>query len=110
MLNSEKREIARRYRRRVEVRYGLKTPELTGYSGNISRTGIMIRTTRVFGSGSILSLELMFPEKTIKARAKVTWAREGTVLLLPSGRVGMGLKFVDPSPELLAHLETLGFG
>lgn len=109
MKDTEKRVVARRYRRRVEVRYGPRAPEHTGYSGNISRTGIMIRTTRVYGSGSILHLELKFPQKTIKARAQVTWAREGTMLLLPSGRVGMGLKFIDPPQELLEHLETFGF-
>ena len=98
----------RRLRRRIEVRYGPRSPEHTGYSGNISRSGIMIRAVRVYGPGTPLMLELMFPEKKIVARGVVTWAREGSILLLPSGRVGMGLKFVAPPAELLELLTDGG--
>ena len=95
---------ARRFRKRVEVRYGVKEPEFTGYSGNISRSGIMVRAVRVFGPGVTLNLELKFPDKTIKTRGMVSWAREGNVQLLATGRVGMGIKFVDPPEELLRVL------
>ena len=104
----ERRKVAKRLRKRIEVRYGPRTPEHTGYSGNISRSGIMIKAIRVYGPGTVLFMELIFPEKTISARGEVTWAREGSVLLLPSGRVGMGLKFLDPPEELLKLLEASG--
>jgi hypothetical protein len=107
-LRTEFRKVALRLRKRVEVRYGVTEPSLTGYSGNISRTGIMIRATRVFGPGTILQLELKFPTGTILARGQVSWAREGSVQLLPTGRVGMGIKFLDPPPELLSLMESAG--
>lgn len=88
----------------MEVRYGTRQPEITGYSGNVSSTGIMIRAVRVFAPGTILALELKLPSGTHRLRAQVTWAREGSVTLLSSGRVGMGLRFLDPPPEFVAAL------
>ena len=104
----EKSTRAIRLRRRIEVRYGPRSPEHTGYSGNISRSGVMIRAVRIYGPGTPLMLELMFPGKKIVARGVVTWARQGSILLLPSGRIGMGLKFVAPPAELLALLAAGG--
>ena len=97
----EKRQIAWRYRKRIEVGYGLPgKAAFKGYSGNISRTGIMIRAIRVFGAGTILELEMHFPEGRIKARGRVRWAREGQLQYLATGRVGMGIQFLDPAPNL----------
>ena len=104
----EYRKISRRLRKRIEVRYGPRVPEHTGYSGNISGTGIMLRAIRVFGPGTILVLEMKFPDGTIIARGRVHWAREGTIQYLTTGRVGMGIKFIDPPARLLALLEAAG--
>ena len=101
-----RKQMARRYRRRVEVRFGPAEPECTGYSGNISGTGIMIRATRVFAPGTLLNMELRLPKNTIKLRGKVTWAREGGVQLLPTGKVGMGIRFVNPPPAELVEILT----
>ncbi|HET6371951.1 MAG TPA: PilZ domain-containing protein [Candidatus Polarisedimenticolia bacterium] len=96
---------ARRMRRRLEVRYGVNNAECAGYSGNVSVTGIMVRCTRVFAPGTILNIELMTRNGVLRLRGAVSWAREGSVQLLPTGRVGMGIKFIDPPPDLLARLE-----
>ena len=95
---------ARRFRKRVEVRYGVGEPEFTGYSGNISHSGMMVRAIRVFGPGVTLNLELRLPDRTIKLRGVISWAREGSLQLLPTGRIGMGIKFIDPPEELLRSL------
>ncbi len=95
-----RKQMAGRHRRRVEVRYGPGEPKCTGYSGNLSGTGMMIRATRVFAPGTLLNLELRLADRTIRLRGKVTWAREGNVQLLPTGKVGLGVRFVDPPPEL----------
>jgi uncharacterized protein (TIGR02266 family) len=102
----QRKQAAKRYRRRVEVRYGPAKPECVGYSGNISGSGIMIRTTRVFAPGTLLNLELKLPDKTIKLCGRVTWAREGGVQFLPTGKVGMGVRFVDPPPAELTAILT----
>ncbi|HKY31628.1 MAG TPA: PilZ domain-containing protein [Candidatus Polarisedimenticolia bacterium] len=97
----ERRQAALRRRKRVEVIYGVEGGQhFTGYSGNISATGIMIRAVRVFGQGTLLAMEMKFPERTVHAKGLVTWAREGSLSFLSTGRVGMGVRFVDPVPDL----------
>lgn len=96
---------SRRARKRIEVRYGLEKPRFIGYSGNLSKSGIMVRAVRVFPPGSVLNLELRLPGGTVRARGEVVWAREGPPQWVTTGRIGMGITFIEPPPELLAHLD-----
>jgi len=98
----------KRARRRVEVRFGPDEPQFVGFSGNVSRTGIMVRAVRVFAPGTVLNLELKFPGGTFHVRGEVVWAREGPVQFLSSGRVGMGITFLQPPADLLSFLERMG--
>jgi PilZ domain-containing protein len=95
------RQAIKRARKRVEVRYGPEEPRYIGYSGNVSRTGIMVRATRVFAPGTVLHLEVKFPSGTYRVRGEVVWARAGSVQWLASGRVGMGINFIEPPEEFL---------
>jgi len=96
-----------RIRRRFEVRYGEPGGErFTGFSGNISSNGIMIRTGRVFGEGVLLEMELKMPRGSIHLKGRVRWARQGSVQLLSSGRIGMGIVLVNPPADLLASLDA----
>ena len=105
-MQQRRQQGAKRHRKRIEVRYGPVTPHFTGYTGNISRTGVMIRAIRCFGPGIILNMDFDFPGKTIRLRGKVLWAREGSVQLLPTGRIGMGIKLIDPPDEFFEVLEA----
>lgn len=90
-----------RHRRRVEVRYrGKEGPEQIGFSGNISTSGMMVRTPRVHPPGTILAMEVRFPQRTIVLTGRVMWARTGPLSWLSTGRIGMGIKFVDPPGDL----------
>ena len=97
-----------RLRRRLEVRYtdGANPPSI-GYSGNLSPNGVMIRTPRIYPPGAVLDLDLRFAAGSVKVRGRVMWAREGPMVWLSSGRVGMGIKFIDP-PENLALMMASG--
>ena|SRR6058998_1718361 len=94
----------KRARKRVEVRYGPDLPRFIGYSGNVSRTGIMVRATRVFAPGTVLHLEVKFPSGTYRVRGEVVWARAGNVQWLASGRIGMGINFIEPPEEFLSAI------
>jgi hypothetical protein len=96
---------SRRARKRVEVRYGLGEPRFIGYSGNVSRTGIMVRAVRIFPPGTVLNLDLKLPGGTFRARGEVVWAREGPAQWVITGRIGMGITFLEPSQELLGQLD-----
>ena len=89
------------------MRYGPEEPRFVGYSGNVSRSGIMVRTIRVFAPGTVLRLELKFPDRTFLVRGEVVWAREGPVQLLSTGRIGMGINFVSPPQDFLSFLEQV---
>lgn len=104
------REIARRIRRRFEIKYGPEKPQFTGYSANVSRTGVMLRALRVFPPGTILHVQVKTPEGCLNLRGKVKWAREGSVQMLATGRVGMGIKWIDLTEEFLGWLDSeLGY-
>lgn len=90
----------------MEIRYGPDRPEHTGYSGNISTCGLMIRTTRVFGRGTVLHIEMKTRSGAVTARARVVWAREGSLSLISTGRIGMGLRWVETPPELMNLLQA----
>jgi len=102
------KQKSKRARRRVEVRFGPDEPHFVGFSGNVSRAGIMVRAVRVFAPGTVLNLELKFPGGTFLVRGEVVWAREGPVQFLSSGRVGMGITFIQPPADLLSFLERMG--
>lgn len=92
---------ARRSRRRLAVRFGPDQPNQIGYTGNISSSGMMIRTVRVFAPGTRLSLEVDLAPRAVRLRGLVVWARAGDPRWIATGRVGMGLKFIDPPNNLM---------
>jgi PilZ domain-containing protein len=94
-------------RRRIQVRYGVGVLQYTGYSGNISSNGLMLRALRVFEPGTVLELEVLIDEKSYRVKGKVRWAREGDVRLLQTGRVGMGIRFVAPPAEFLEAVKAM---
>jgi len=98
------KQAAPRLRRRIEVLYGPGRPESIGYSGNLSAAGIMLRTPRVFAPGTVLNLELKVFSQHFRLRGEVVWAREGPVQWLATGKVGMGIKFLDPPDAFLRAL------
>jgi hypothetical protein len=97
-----------RLRRRLEIRYGPEEPQFIGFSGNVSKTGIMIRTTRVYPPGTILHIEVKHPSGTFRVRGQVRWARQGGVQWLSTGKVGMGIKLIDPPQEFIEAVRGHG--
>jgi hypothetical protein len=92
---------ARRSRKRLTVRFGPHRPEHIGYSANFSASGMMIRTGRVFAPGTRLQLEVEVSSRSLSLQGIVVWARAGDPRWIATGRVGMGLKFIDPPPNLM---------
>jgi hypothetical protein len=109
-MPSRRQEHARKHRR-IEVRFvpegggALNRHAQIGYTGNLSLTGMMIRTPRVLPPGTVLSIELRCPERTLTVTGRVIWARQGPMEWVSTGRVGMGVTFVDPPPELAEIIE-----
>ena len=85
------------------MHYGTAAPSHIGYSGNISGSGMMIRTTRVFEPGTTLRIEMELSGRKLSLQGQVIWARVGEVRWLPTGKIGMGIRFLQP-PENLMEL------
>ena len=92
---------ARRSRKRLTVRFGPEQPEHIGYSANFSSSGMMIRTGRVFAPGTRLQLEVDVMPRSLRLQGVVVWARAGDPRWIATGRIGMGLKFIDPPANLM---------
>ena len=107
-LATRKILASRRSRRRLTVHYGAGEARHIGYSGNISQTGMMIRTTRVFEPGTMLSLEIGLLAGTLRLQGRVIWARVGEVRWLPTGKIGMGIRFVEPPQNLMEVVFPIG--
>src|SRR6185436_14865440 len=95
---------ARRSRRRLTVKYGAGSARYIGYSANVSGTGMMIRTIRVFDPGTVLNMEVELLSRTVHLEGRVVWARAGELRWLPTGKIGMGIRFINPPDDLLELL------
>ena len=94
----DKRDI-NRAKKRLRVRYGVDGPEKTAFTRNLSETGLFIGTNQVFKPGSTILVEVHFPDQTFTMWARVIWARKVPAQLAHIVNCGMGVCFVDPTPE-----------
>jgi PilZ domain len=92
---------AKRSRKRLTVHFGHDHARHIGYSGNVSCSGMMIRATRVYAPGTVIHVEIELSRRTLRLKGRVIWARAGEARWLPSGRIGMGVKFIDPPESLM---------
>ena len=93
----EKRD-SNRTRKRVMVKYGTEKTDRTGFTKNLSETGLFIGTNNVFKPGTTIQVELQFPERTFNMWARVVWAKKVPTQLAHVLECGMGVCFVD-SPQ-----------
>ncbi|MCZ6695934.1 MAG: PilZ domain-containing protein [Acidobacteria bacterium] len=92
--------------RRIEIRYGRDQPRYVGYSRNVSESGMMVGSTRVFAPGTILMLEVKLSSATYVMEGIVIWARAGPVRWLSTGRIGMGIALINPPEDFLLTLHA----
>ena len=71
----EKRDTGRLPKRHF-VRFGKGLPEYIGFTGDVSPTGIFIKTSNVFEPGTLLNIELTLPNnRIVSVQGHVVWAR-----------------------------------
>jgi hypothetical protein len=94
-----------RARRRLMVRYGISGPEKTGFTANLSESGVFVRTNAVFPPGTTVRLDIAFPSRTVSLWGTVVWARKVPPALAHVLDCGMGLQFLDPPADWLPFFE-----
>jgi len=89
--------------KRVMVRYGTRLPDKTAFSKNISATGMFIQTNTVFKPGSTVQVHLQFDDRKFTMWARVRWAKKVPGQLTGVMASGMGVQFVDPTPDWVSY-------
>ncbi len=99
-----------RLTKRLFVRFGVNSANNIGFTGNISGTGVFIKSIKVFPSGTYLVIEVTLPDEQImRMRGRVVWAKRVPANLMRFvKKSGMGV-FLDEIPDnYYAVLRQLG--
>ncbi len=89
------------------VRYGVDKTDRTGFTKDLSSTGLFIKTNHVFKPGTTIQVELKFPDRTFSMWARVVWAKKVPPQLAHVLECGMGVCFVDPDPDWITFFQQL---
>ena len=92
----------------LEVKVDLESDHnfYTGLTQNISAGGVFIATHAIRRIGDRITLKFTLPgsEKTIDVETEVRWIRENSALLRVEGAQGMGVRFINLTPEASAAI------
>ena len=105
MEKRTKNRIARRF----FLRFGPEEAVNIGFTGDISLTGIFIKTTAIFSPSTVLKIEIELPgSKILHLRGTVMWAKRiSPSLMRHIKKSGMGVKILQPSEEYLQFVSGL---
>ena len=94
----------------LEVKVDLESDHnfYTGLTQNISAGGVFIATNHIRRIGDRITLKFTLPgsEKTIDVDTEVRWIRENSALQRVEGAQGMGVRFINLTPEASAAINS----
>jgi uncharacterized protein (TIGR02266 family) len=92
----------------LEVKVDLESDHnfYTGLTQNISAGGLFIATHHMRRIGDLITLKFTLPgsDKVISVDTEVRWLRENSALQRVEGATGMGVRFINLSPEASAAI------
>ena len=83
---------------RLPVRYGRASLDKNAFAENISESGLYINTNQVFSVGTVLLMQVEFPQSTITQHGLVMWAIGVPEHMRDSMVCGMGIAFTALDP------------
>ena len=91
------------------LKFGRSEPEFLGFSGDLSHTGIFIKTNNVFRPGTHLAIDLVLPdESNLRLYGYVMWAKKVPASLIRQiKKGGMGVQLENISDEYINFVKTL---
>ncbi len=92
------------------VRYGTRTPDKTAFTKNVSETGMFLQTNQVVKPGTTIQVQADFPDQTFTMWARVVWAKRVPPQLAALLGAGMGVCFIDPSPDWIEYYHVWAKG
>ena len=94
----------------LEVKVDLESDHnfYTGLTQNISSGGVFIATHHLRKIGDRITLKFTLPgsEKVLAVETEVRWIRENSALMRAEGGTGMGVRFINLSPEASAAINA----
>ncbi|MBN2725195.1 MAG: PilZ domain-containing protein [Deltaproteobacteria bacterium] len=101
-INWEEKRTHKRIKWVVEVNIKSSHTFFTGLTNDISEGGLFVNTYDLQELGSILDVDIILPgmEESVRLRTEVVWVKPPREMGGSDLQVGMGLKLIDPSPEL----------
>jgi hypothetical protein len=81
-----------RQKKRVAVRYGPGDLAHSGYTDDISDSGIHLRCTIIYPPHTVLVLQIDYPEKPVTVRGTVRWTKDVPLAFRRSLRGAMGIE------------------
>lgn len=82
-----------RVKKRLTVRFGLGDLAHTGYSQDVSESGLYLQANMTFPPRTVLQLQIDYPEKTLTLRGIVRWSKELPPAFKRNLKGGMGVEF-----------------
>lgn len=98
-----------RYSARIAIFYGpYQKKILTDYSINLSTGGVFIETKLILPEDTNLTVKFKLPhtDTLIVAKARVAWVNSPESLKKAALPIGMGLQFLDLTPEGMNAIRT----
>lgn len=84
----------KRHRKRIALRYGAVVADKVGFTDDVTREGLFIRSGLVAPPGARLLVELAPAEGRIVLVGEVRWTKKVPATVLHKLRGGMGLKIL----------------
>jgi Tfp pilus assembly protein PilZ len=81
------------------VTFGIDRLDRRAIAENISEGGLYLNTNEVAKPGTKLILRIEFPEGAVSLRGDVVWAIQVPEHERERFMCGMGIRFLEPSPE-----------
>ena len=98
MSDPERGRERRRHTRvkmRLQVRFGPGDLTHSGYSQDISSSGLYLQAGVIYPPGTVLLLEIEYPDGAITKRGVIRWSRDLPPAFKRNLRCGMGVEFLD---------------
>lgn len=95
-----------RARKRLMVRFGTHSAEKSAFTKNVSETGLFLQTNSVYNPGTTIQVLMRFPDREFSMWGRVVWAKRVPPQLAHVLECGMGVCFIDPTPEWLAYFRS----
>ncbi len=93
----------------LEVKVDLESDHnfYTGLTQNISAGGVFIATHHIRRIGDRITLKFSLPgtDQTVAVETEVRWIRENSALQKIDGASGMGVRFINLTPEASAVIQ-----